>query len=237
FGLPEEIVSDKGPQFTSRVWRAFFRLLGVSVNLSSGYHPQSNGQAEWKIQELSQYLRCTLGFQPPLFPWFDEPSNVPAVDAWFRESNRVWESAHTQLRRVLRNTRRHADARRLESTRFRPGDRVWLSMRDLRLKLPCRKLSPRFIGPFKVVRQINDVSYRLELPPRYRIHPTFHVSRLKPYVSPVSRPPGDPAVPVQPEVVDQPEVYAVREVLDSRRRGGRLKYLVDWEGYGPEERS
>ncbi|KAI5606732.1 hypothetical protein C0J50_7543 [Silurus asotus] len=272
FGLPEEIVLDRGPQFTFRVWKAFFRHLGVSVNLSSGYYPQSNSQAERKIQELSQYLRiycsqdqgnwcrflpwpeyaqnslrqdttgltpfqCTLGFQPPLFPWSDEPSNVPAVDAWFRESNRVWESAHTQLRRALRNTRRHADARRLESTRFRPGDRVWLSTRDLRLKLPCRKLSPRFIGPFKVVQQINDVSYRLELPPRYRIHPTFHVSRLKPYVSPASRPPGDPAVPVQPEVVDQPEVYAGREVLDSRRRGGRLEYLVDWEGYGPEERS
>ncbi|KAI5085683.1 hypothetical protein C0J45_1028, partial [Silurus meridionalis] len=51
FRLPEEIVSDRGPQFTSRVWKAFFKLLGVSVNLMSGYHPQSNSQAERKIQE------------------------------------------------------------------------------------------------------------------------------------------------------------------------------------------
>ncbi|KAL0195462.1 hypothetical protein M9458_009034, partial [Cirrhinus mrigala] len=39
FGIPEEIVSDRGPQFISHVWKSFFKLLGVSVNLSSGYHP------------------------------------------------------------------------------------------------------------------------------------------------------------------------------------------------------
>lgn len=37
-------------EFISRVWRAFFRLLGVTVSLSSDYHPQSNGQTEHKIQ-------------------------------------------------------------------------------------------------------------------------------------------------------------------------------------------
>ncbi len=55
FGVPVEIVSDRGPQFISRVWNAFCRLLGVTVSLSSGYHPQKNGQAERKIQELERY--------------------------------------------------------------------------------------------------------------------------------------------------------------------------------------
>ncbi len=49
YGIPEDIVSDRGPQFISRVWKAFFSLLGVTVSLSSGYHPQSNGQTERKI--------------------------------------------------------------------------------------------------------------------------------------------------------------------------------------------
>ncbi|KAK3543192.1 hypothetical protein QTP70_012302 [Hemibagrus guttatus] len=57
YGLPEDIVSDRGSQFTSRVWKAFFKRLGVTVSLSSGYHPQTNGQTERKIQEVGRFLR------------------------------------------------------------------------------------------------------------------------------------------------------------------------------------
>ncbi len=45
-GIPVDIVTDQGPQFMSRYWRAFWSLFGSSVSLSSGFHPQSNGQTE-----------------------------------------------------------------------------------------------------------------------------------------------------------------------------------------------
>ncbi|KAI2662003.1 hypothetical protein H4Q32_007728 [Labeo rohita] len=48
---------------------------------------------------------------------------------------------------------------------------------------------------------------------------------------------GAEVEPLPPEVLDQPSIYLVNEIMDSRRQGGRLEYLVDWEGYGPEERS
>ena len=63
------------------------------------------------------------------------------------------------------------------------GDRVWLSTRNLPLCLPCRKMGPRFVGPFKVLRRVNKVCYSLQLPPDYRINSSFHVSLLRPLVA------------------------------------------------------
>lgn len=65
YGLPEDIVSDRGPQFTSRVWSAFCQQLNINVSLTSGYHPESNGQVERLNQELTRFLRsyCHLNQQ------------------------------------------------------------------------------------------------------------------------------------------------------------------------------
>lgn len=57
YGLPEDIVSDRGPQFIPRVWKAFMEKLGITVSLTSGFHAQSNGQVERLNQGNGRYLR------------------------------------------------------------------------------------------------------------------------------------------------------------------------------------
>lgn len=61
-GLPEEVVSDRGTQFTSRLWRRMSEVLQIKQRMSSAYHPQTNGQAERTNQTLQQYLRCYCSF-------------------------------------------------------------------------------------------------------------------------------------------------------------------------------
>ncbi|KAK3509087.1 hypothetical protein QTP70_020299 [Hemibagrus guttatus] len=243
FSIPEDIVSDRGPQFVSSVWRAFFTCLGVAVNLSSGYHPQTNRRKERSRRSAATPVSSvtatrTHGASTWVGP--SEPSDVPEVDRWFRQSERVWDSAHHQLQHALRRRRRTADLRRSDAPAYQTGQKVWLSTKDIRLHLPCRKLSPRFIGPFTILKQINPVTYKLQLPPGYRIHPTFHVSLLKlhhPSVFPSTEPGDGAAKPSLPLLLDNGTAYEVKEILDSRCRGSQLEYLVDWEGYSPEERS
>ena len=59
-GFPDNIVSDRGPQFISKFWRHLLSLLNISCNLSSSYHPQTDGQTERTNQTLEQCLRCFI---------------------------------------------------------------------------------------------------------------------------------------------------------------------------------
>lgn len=86
-----------------------------------------------------------------------------------------------------------------------------------------------------ILQQINAVTYKLQLLPEYRIHPTFHVSLLKP-LSLLQQNLEKPKPP-PPLLLEDGAAYEVSDILDSRRRGGQLEYLFDWDGYGPEERS
>ena len=63
-GNPSSIVSDRGSTFTSSFWKELFQLQGVSLHLSSSYHPQSDGQTEVVNKCVECYLRCLVGQIP-----------------------------------------------------------------------------------------------------------------------------------------------------------------------------
>ena len=56
-GIPSAIMSDQGTQFTSGVWEHFCNLLGIKQQLSTAFHPQTDGQTEYMNAVIEQYLR------------------------------------------------------------------------------------------------------------------------------------------------------------------------------------
>jgi IS30 family transposase len=59
-GLPHKIIIDRDPLFTSHFWRDLMNKLGIKLNFSTAYHPQTDGQSEKLNQCIESYLRCMV---------------------------------------------------------------------------------------------------------------------------------------------------------------------------------
>ena len=61
-GLPDSVVSDRGPLFVSEFWRAVCHRLQIKISLSTAYHPETDGQTENANAYLEQYLRQYINY-------------------------------------------------------------------------------------------------------------------------------------------------------------------------------
>ncbi|CAJ0930705.1 unnamed protein product [Ranitomeya imitator] len=102
------------------------------------------------------------------------------VADWAVKARDIWDRSQDAIRASKEKMRSSADAHRRPTPTFAPGDLVWLSAHNIGLRVESTKFAPRFLGPFKVLEQVNPVVYRLALLPRLGITKTFHVSLLKP---------------------------------------------------------
>ncbi len=134
------------------------------------------------------------------------------------------------LQRAQEYQSRHYNKKHKNET-FRQGDLVLLSTKHINLAhQPSKKLSGKFIGPFRIQSAIGTQAYRLLLPPSYRIHNIFHVSLLERW-KPREGQTEDNTHPPEVTPEGEEEVWEVEKILGKRRRKGQLQYLLRWKGY------
>jgi hypothetical protein len=259
YGLPSRIISDRDPCFTSTFTKELCRLLQIDQNISTAYHPQTDGQSERTNQWLEQYLRIFTNFQQndwaswlPLAQythnsWPNATTKKAPFELIMGHIPRVHQttctsispSVETRLQNVTEVRQQVAEAIRRSQeltthipTCFTPyciGDKVWLDAKNLNTSHPSAKLGPKRYGPFLVTAAVSRTSFRLKLPPQWKIHNVFHASLLTPYNETTTHGPNfqEPL----PDLIDGQPEWEVEQILGARRRRNQLQYLVRWKGF------
>ncbi|GKD28180.1 putative reverse transcriptase domain-containing protein [Tanacetum coccineum] len=171
---------DRDSHFKSRFWKSLQKSLGTSLDLSTAYHPQTDGQSERTIKTLEDMLRaCVIDFESS---W---DRHQPLVEFSYNNSYHASIKAvpfEALYGRKCRSPKSYVD-RRSKPLEFEFGDMVLLKVSPWKGAVrfgKCGNLSPRYIGPFKILARVGPVAYTSKLPEGLKgIHSTFHVSNLK----------------------------------------------------------
>lgn len=249
FGVPERLVCDRDTRFTSEVFAAVMRFAGTRLNMATTGHAQTDGQSERHIRTLTTHLRAVacdqgadwelalpaavlaLNTAPHRAHGLSPASLVFGQELRLPASPVVPTPAGSRLESLFASwiaTRERLEAYKdhmaqYDAERPRPpppvvGGMAWLDSRQARW-LPSGKLSPKWLGPYRVLAQVGQTSFRLELPNFVRAHPVFHSSVLKAALaSHLPRAPNDPL-----------RISAAR-----RHGGGEMRYRCVFQS-GPEQ--
>ena len=240
FGIPKQIISDRDPRFTSHFSKAVCKATGIQQNISTAFHPCTDGQTERMNRWIEDYLRHFVSGRQnnwnTLLPVAEFTHN-----SWKHESTKHTPHelitginpsiiittpddavpAVQERLKMLQDAR--SDAQKALQRRIKPlitprtfvtGNKVWLDACNLKIKSPSRKLSPRRYGPFEILKQVSPVTYRIKLPSSMKIHNVFHVDLLIPYQETDAYGTAYPQPP--PELIDGEEEYEVEEIIADR---------------------
>jgi Reverse transcriptase (RNA-dependent DNA polymerase)/RNase H-like domain found in reverse transcriptase/Integrase zinc binding domain/Chromo (CHRromatin Organisation MOdifier) domain len=190
-----------------------------------------NNSWQASIQTTPFFLNCG---QHPLTPAsIDVDSSMPAAQDFIETMTENLNRAKMCMRQAQHRDAHYANKSRKDIS-FAIGSQVSISTKNFTFKNPvsCKKMTPRFMGPFEVLEQLNPVTYRLKLPDSMKIHDVFHVSLLKPY-----RWDGDKQPPPPQELDDGSLQFEVEQILAHKedKTGKPTKYLLKWKGYDSHE--
>ena len=252
FGLPDKMLSDRGPQFAAMAFSELLKLLGVKSNLTTAYHPQTDRATEWVNQEIKAYLSIYCSAHP--MEWKNSLSTLEFTHNDQRHADQTHTSfelmhgeAPLAIPTSFENTKFPSVAEKIKNlvtsrVEALAGHELarsqWLS--ESSQTSPHSRKDKWYGWTLDIWRQITTrkwhlnekdllVTYQLKLPESQKIYKVFHATLLCPYKE--NKIYGENYPQPLPDVKNGEEVYKVEQVLKHRRRGQGYEYLVRWAGY------
>ena len=146
----------------------------------------------------------------------------------------IQEEAKAALGKAQKEIKKYADRKRKEVNKYKVGDLVMLSTKDLKYQMVGRrteKLMERFVGPYKVKKIISANAVELELSSTIRIHPVVNISKMCRYIGQVE---GQRKEQPASVIIKGEEEWKVERILNKRHIRVKDKYLVQWKRFTVE---
>jgi len=204
-------------------WKKLLPLVEFSYNDS------------WNSSLKTTPFVADLGYHPR--SWVE---GVQVTDAENTEVKGIQESVEERIeliRKIMAEAQekysKQANRKRIVGPNYQVGDMVMLNRKNIRTERAKLKFDSKYLGPFEIVKKVNDVAFKLKLPEKWKIHPVFHISLLEPVD-------GNPfpiqvRLPPEPEIIEDEVEFEVERIVGYRLfRNKTPQYLVKWKGYANE---
>ena len=171
-----------------------------------------------------------MGYEPQALPEIIETAQLPAVEEQLKTLKKARDKAlavHKLTQELMKNQIKS------KFTPFKINDKVWLEAWNLKRNIINPKFTPKQEGPFKITKVISPLSYQLQIPGSWKIHPVFHASLLTPYKENEVHRPNFPEPP--PDLINEEEEYEIKQILNHQGTSKNHFYLIWWKGYTAEE--
>ncbi|KAL5502559.1 hypothetical protein EMCRGX_G009355 [Ephydatia muelleri] len=192
FSIPEQLHSDQGRQFEGKLMQEVCKLLHINKTRTTAYHPQSDGFSPFFL---------LFGHQARLpvdLAYGIAPMEEMTTQEYVRNLRQTLEKAYSIVRNHTGAALERKYDRRVHGDEYQVGDLVWLH-NPVISKGAKRKLHCPWTGPFKVVKKLSTVVYRIQDTRPNKRNLVVHFDRLKPCPSMRAEIPGQNYSPQEVE--------------------------------------
>ena len=141
-----------------------------------------------------------------------------------KKMKKMQEEAGAVLKKVQEDMERQADKGRKKSKKWKKGDKVILSTKNLVFKeRSVKKLVDQYVGSYTIEEVVSTNAVKLQLPISMRIHPVVNVSQIVRYREQVKEQKKEEVKPIKVEGVEK---WEVEKILNKKKVWGIEKYLV-----------
>jgi hypothetical protein len=163
---------------------------------------------------LSPQQLCQLNHWPSPFPIVNRlrTTDHSKSNPWGKQSNGRTNGGTIRWEQTISNSSAepYCQYKGIPELQYRMGQKVWLEAKNLPLQYGSPKLTPRCHGPFQIIKDISPVTYQLDLPHQWNIHPVFHASLLTPFIETDSHGPNFSRLP--PDLIKGEAEYEVEDI-------------------------